>query len=719
MQTISDAMKQFFKEENPQKARLTITPVSGSAFLITETDIVQGTLYVNHACTGTESLELGSVMSSECGFSLFHDSRFDNVDFEGAEVFVEVGNGTTYIPMGYFTIDDAPKVRDTISIVALDRMMFTDAEVTDSTIKGANRTIRQYVERICTVCGLTLATNITSYPNVGYVVPKFPDEVGITYRQLLSWCCQIMGKCAYVDWQGNMRIEFPTSNGAPVETISETERFESDYEDYTVTTTGVYHLDGEGNETIVGTKDYAFDISGNALLQDVTIMSNINVSGITYRPFSATTIPYPWLMPLDYVNYRKDGTNYKGLLTHVTFRLNGHTELTSVGESQKARSYARKGEVSTATRLVLERKVAELNTEIDTAMDTAVYNATQLIKSSLGGGYIVMLDKNNDGHYDELLIMDTPSTATATKVWRWNQNGLGYSSNGYNGNYALAITSTGQIVADFITTGTMNVSHIGGNIANGNWGVDFDNGTMALGSLAVSNITGNIANGDWKLDFDNGTFSIGDINVSHIGGNIANGNWGVDFDHGTFTIGDISANNIRGGTLVVGGSNNTNGVITVKDANGNVVGTLDRNGISTSSATITGGTINISASSSDTNVITIKSGSDTVQVRPYVYYITNGTLYTEMRYGGVTVRKTSSPTNPLAYLTGGGTDGYLMVQNATATCGLNYASGNNTLSLNGTSSNYPEIFLNDGTNNITIKATSNVATLSYTVVSTF
>ena len=52
---------------------------------------------------------------------------------------------------------------------------------------------------------------------------------------------------------------------------------------------------------------------------------------------------------------------------------------------------------------------------------------------------------------DELLIMDTNDTKTATKVWRWNINGLGYSSNGYNGPYSTALTMDGRFVASAIT----------------------------------------------------------------------------------------------------------------------------------------------------------------------------------------------------------------------------------------------------------------------------
>ena len=85
-------------------------------------------------------------------------------------------------------------------------------------------------------------------------------------------------------------------------------------------------------------------------------------------------------------------------------------------------------------------------------LQKSIDDATNAINTALGG-YVV---KRNG----ELLIMDTEDVNTATKVWRWNQGGLGYSSTGYNGPYATAITADGKIVADFITTGTLNAALI-------------------------------------------------------------------------------------------------------------------------------------------------------------------------------------------------------------------------------------------------------------------
>lgn len=97
--------------------------------------------------------------------------------------------------------------------------------------------------------------------------------------------------------------------------------------------------------------------------------------------------------------------------------------------------------------------VERLRTTVPNPVLAAVQQATDRIVGNLGGHIVMRYDADNQPY--ELLIMDTNDINTATKVWRWNQAGLGYSSTGYNGTYGLAITADGEIVADFITAGHM------------------------------------------------------------------------------------------------------------------------------------------------------------------------------------------------------------------------------------------------------------------------
>ena len=105
-----------------------------------------------------------------------------------------------------------------------------------------------------------------------------------------------------------------------------------------------------------------------------------------------------------------------------------------------------------------EQQIAEEVQNAVSGFAGEIQAATDKI-TGVSGGY-VRLNRDANGDPYELLIMDTPDIMTATIVWRWNQNGLGVSSNGYAGPYDLAMTADGHFVADFVTAGTFNASLI-------------------------------------------------------------------------------------------------------------------------------------------------------------------------------------------------------------------------------------------------------------------
>ena len=127
----------------------------------------------------------------------------------------------------------------------------------------------------------------------------------------------------------------------------------------------------------------------------------------------------------------------------------------------------------------VENKIDSTKMAVDrfpSLLNYAVSNATKLITGN-SGGYVVLHSAAKDGKPYELLIMDKPNLNDAIKVWRWNVSGLGYSKNGYNGPYETAITADGQIVADFISSGTLMANIIKAGIISSKdsssyWNID-------------------------------------------------------------------------------------------------------------------------------------------------------------------------------------------------------------------------------------------------------
>lgn len=110
-----------------------------------------------------------------------------------------------------------------------------------------------------------------------------------------------------------------------------------------------------------------------------------------------------------------------------------------------------KANIGTSTNSI-QKQIEKINPT--SILESARNNATQMLTKAMGG-YVYKTQ-------NELFIMDTNNPQTATKIWRWNLNGLGYSNNGIDGPYEIAMTSDGQIIADFITTGKLNTNVIEG-----------------------------------------------------------------------------------------------------------------------------------------------------------------------------------------------------------------------------------------------------------------
>ena len=116
---------------------------------------------------------------------------------------------------------------------------------------------------------------------------------------------------------------------------------------------------------------------------------------------------------------------------------------------------------------------------------SAIQNATNRLTGQTGG-YVVLNTDSETGQPYELLILDAPSIDEAIHVWRWNVEGLGFSKHGYNGPYETAITADGQIVADFITSGSLVANIIKAGVIQSQDGSswwDLESGEVHLLSL--------------------------------------------------------------------------------------------------------------------------------------------------------------------------------------------------------------------------------------------
>lgn len=173
------------------------------------------------------------------------------------------------------------------------------------------------------------------------------------------------------------------------------------------------------------------------------------------------------------------------------------------------------------------------------AMQKAIDHATKLITGGLGGH--VVFNLNADGEPEEILVMDTADTSTAVNVIRINANGIGFSTNGYNGPFNTAWTLDGNFVADFITTGTLNANLIKTGVL-----ADTNNNTMfnlSTGELTMKKGSINLGNGKFTVS-NSGTMVARDATIYGDILSVSNltQNFGTRYsriDHGNYILGGL------------------------------------------------------------------------------------------------------------------------------------------------------------------------------------
>jgi phage minor structural protein len=162
-----------------------------------------------------------------------------------------------------------------------------------------------------------------------------------------------------------------------------------------------------------------------------------------------------------------------------------------LAEKYKSISLGRPSSNLLSTLTATEKKVEQTKEKLGrfpALLKSSIDNATKRITGSTGG-HVVLHTDSSTGKPNELLILDKPSLEEAVRVWRWNLEGLGYSKNGYLGPYETAITADGEIVADFMTTGTLTANIIKAGVLasqDGSSYWDLESGEVVLKSYVTS-----------------------------------------------------------------------------------------------------------------------------------------------------------------------------------------------------------------------------------------
>ena len=183
------------------------------------------------------------------------------------------------------------------------------------------------------------------------------------------------------------------------------------------------------------------------------------------------------------------------------------------------------GQAQTTLSEIFESNTEEIIKQQSSELENLIKRQSDLITGGLGG--YVVTNLNASGQPQEILIMDTDDIDTAVHVIRLNRNGIGFSNNGYSGDYESAWTIDGVFNADFIAAGTMLANHIrGGTLTLG--GQDNQYGLLTVldenGDQVGEWRAGGITTDQFRANFEDDHYGSGYMTVGWNGLNMYAGN---------------------------------------------------------------------------------------------------------------------------------------------------------------------------------------------------
>lgn len=507
MYPITTAGLAALREDVVQSVNILCTPTKGTAFNITDKDII-GAVTVDWSSVTGSKLDLGSACMSELSFTLENtDGAFDDKVFEGAQLYVttsfSAGSTTETVPIGYYTVDSPPRKLRSIKITAYDRMAkFNRAYDTELAYPA---TLYQIVADACTKCGVSqkLPTNTL---HRGVSIPKRPEADNLTYRQVLVWAAELMGVSLYIDYDGKLTGGWYATN-AKHTVIKASDRFTSgntDFAENNIVFSGVRIVGNDENKTeyLAGTKDYAFNIEGNLLVQSDMNLSTLATElktarcSLTYTPMSCTTHSFPHLRPLDILNFETAQGTKKVVLTNVKWQSqNRCTKLEGKGETAMQSGYATMGAFTPKQQAVLEQTRAQQAAQIND-FEQATLALNETIANSMG----LYVTQKADGSGAVITYYhDKPTLEGSNTIYCRNAGGYAWTNNGWNNgspNWEYGVSKDGDAVIRSIAANKISASYITTDILSSPTGKFSFN--LDTGHIEASDI--NITGGDINLD---------------------------------------------------------------------------------------------------------------------------------------------------------------------------------------------------------------------------
>ncbi len=481
---------------------------------------------INEATSASGKFEIGAAVIKEYKITLDNsEEQYDDCDFEGANIQAVIGlklaDGTWEdLKKGQYRVYTAIFGETTLQITAYDEMIYFDRPYSECTLSYP-ATIRDIILDACRHCRVDCESGSIEMGN--YIVKTKP-EGSITYRDVISYCAQIMGCYARINHLGRLAFgwyDFSTIgsgdlDGGIFDTASQEKYLSGDeadggifddcssgytydggtfvdmdtyhhfYDLYNKSINGTYinvtgiqitaKKDSADEKYLYGTNTYALEIKDNPLIQTDTMQQvakhiGDKIINKPFRPMSISVQGNPAIEAGDVaVVSPKTTSSYTTVITDTTFSLFSAQSISSTAETPTAKTFTRYG---AATKL-LEAARNYTDQEMS-AYDLVVQQMSQLAANTLGFHETKIIQ---DGGSVIVYRHDKPKLSESKIVYKSGIDGFFVTKNytgkdsttvwkaGFdsNGNAALNILSVIGIHWDWAYGGTLSL----GGVGNGN-----------------------------------------------------------------------------------------------------------------------------------------------------------------------------------------------------------------------------------------------------------
>lgn len=474
--------------------------------------------YVIKDATSADGVfEIGAAIAKQHTFTLDNVNRiYDRVQLGGAQVDarikVQLSDTMEVIRKGIFYITKAYRRGKTMVCEAYDGMVKFNRPYSGSILEYP-ATVNEIVSGACLDCGVLF--NAATVENGNFVIQARPEDESITYRDVIAYCAQLMGKYAKVDTEGILYFSWynfdafitgitdggwfdednPYTSGETMDCgafnpwnnpvnydagifadMKQAHHFQhvmnEQINENDVIVTGI-KVTTETEEVQHGDDGYVLEISDNPFVENgqaqaVAQYLGNKIIGCRMRPMSISVLSNPAIEAGDVAFVTDTLLNtYQALVTSTTFEFWNAQKIECGAETQEEHEIQG---YSALTRAII---TARKNTKRQLSdYDKTVLLMTQLISQGMGMYFSKKLQE--DGSY-LFYLHDKHTIEESSYACYLTSNGIMASTNGgtswaidRNGNALFNILSVIGFYFDWAKGGTLSLGNYNNQDGGGN-----------------------------------------------------------------------------------------------------------------------------------------------------------------------------------------------------------------------------------------------------------